>query len=695
MINTLPLQGKISIPNTSDLFGNIEYTKNINLSEPGYIKLSSRVAYMLSAKSDANFGLPLSFGRTLNDQFYIATSNKSYIMNTDIANYIISTDLGTNAPTATMQGGGTFWQSNWHVTDNVSLWIKNRITGNWAQAGSPTIIFAFTGVSHQPEPFVSAPGVGSLTVNGGTLCLADGNFVKQADSNYALTTTAQLVLPVDFEVTALSYSNYMMGIATKGSNLVSQGWQNKEAVFFTWDGSSGTANGGYSIGSDTIICVKAYKQSWVILTRKGRLLQFTGGGFTELARLPFNYKNRIWGDPVALKAFGQCMVVEDDQIYINIPSQYNPFGRKGQQYMEQTPGGVLCYDPTIGLYNRYCASNSLSILLGISAGNISLSDGTITTALFIPITGSPIKYVSDPTNIIGGLTYNTVYYIIRLTSTTFKLASSAANAAAGIGIIPTSQGAANNYFLAVQVEDYGVSYTSGLGGGIAITGQHTVVHDHLLFGHEVIDGATGTVYDVCCITLPDFKNIGYFVTSKKVSAGLEDELQKIYAKYKPFRTGDSVIIKTKIEDGIGLPLTTPQFTGATSWLTTTQITTTVDMTDAINYLALNPDNALECEIISGSGAGQMSQIVSIVPSGNSYILTLTDILDGAVAGNFCNIKIDNWKVWIPIDSTITPGYSGVAVETSSKWYKTKVILTGTDVTLESLLPVSSPKVPAQ
>lgn len=683
MINSIPTKGKVSIPNTSDIFGNIEYTKNIDCTEPGYIKLSSCVAYLLSQASDPNFALPLSFGRQLNDQFYMATENKSYIMNTLISNYFISADVGTNAPTATLYGGGVFWQSNWHVSDGTYIWIKNRITGNWSQAGSPILVFSFVGVSHMLEPFVSKQ----------TLCAADGNLVHQISQAYDETTAAQLTLPADFEVTGISYSNYMMGIATKSSSILGSGWQNKEAVFFTWDGGSGNANGGYSIGADTILCVKAYKQSWVILTRRGRLMYFNGGGFDELARLPFNYRNRIWGDPIALKMYGQCIQVEDDQIYLNIPSQYNPFGTKGIQYMEQTPGGILCYNPNIGLYNRYCASNTLSILLNV--GSPSLVDGTFTSNQFLPATGNPVKYVNDPTNIIGGLQYNVIYYMIRLTSTTFKLASSLANAQAGIGIIPTSGGASTNSFLALQVEDYGVAYTPGIGGGIGITGQHTVIHDHLLFGHEVMDGLTGNTYGVCCITLPDFKNIGYFVTSKMTSAQLEDYLQKVYLKYKPLKTTDSVVIKTKTEDGIGLPIMTPQFVGTTSWTAVNQITTTCDMSDAIAYLALNPDNVLECEIISGSGAGQMSQIVSLVPSGNSYIITLTDILDGAVAGNFCNVKIDNWKLLAPIDSTITPGYEGVAVETSSKWYRVKVILIGSNITIESVLPVSSTKVPAQ
>lgn len=690
MPNPIPLNGKISIPNTSDLYGNIEYTKNLNLSKPGYIKLASRVAYMISQLSDANFGLPLSFGRKLNDQFYIATKNNSYIANTLISNFFIAADGGTNAPTATQQGFGYFFNNKWHVTDNGFIWVKDPSTGNWSKGGSP-FAFSINGVSHMMESFPIINTAAGLFA----LAICDGNTVHVVDQTYSTAgfSSQQLGLPPEVEATAISYNNGEMGVATKLSS-TNGSWQDGEAVFYTWDGQTNGFNGSFSVGSDTIICLKRYKTSWVLLTRKGLLLYFNGSGFQELCRLQFNYENRVWSDPLILKMFGGCINVEDDVININLPTMYNQSNKRGQTYIENIPGGVHIYDPKIGLYHRYAPSNSLSILLNV--GVPSLVDGTFTSNQYLPATGNPIKYVNDPTNIIGGLVYNQVYYIIRIDSTRFKLAATQADAIAGNFIIPTSNGATTNSFLCVEVQDYGASYTTGNTGGIAQTGQHTVLHDHLLFGSELINGADNSVNGVCCVTIPGFKNIGYFVTSKMASANIKDILNYAITRFKPLSTGDGITVKVKYEDYVGLPVTSTQLNAVTTWVNNKTITTTANIVEAMNYLAFDTANELECEIIAGSGAGQMPQVVGIVPSGNSYIITLADTVDGAAAGNNCHFLINNWKKYDDISLTsVTDSFKKTSINKTSKWQKVKVILFGVDTTIETVQPLTKPVVLAE
>lgn len=681
MFSPIPTQSKVSIPNTSDLHGNIEYSKNINFTEQGYIKLASRVATMLSSAQDSNMGLPLSFGRALNDQMYVASSNKSYIFNTQPNNYVLSQDAGTAAPTSVLQGYGVFWQNNWHVSDITHINIKDHTTGNWSTAGAP-FTFGTNGVAHMLEPFV----------NRASLAASDGNVVRQLSTAYVAGGTGypNLTLPVDYEVTSIKYNNFKLGVATKLSNTAF--WQNQEAQFIVWDGATAIANQSFSIGSDTIVCLVPYKTYWAMLTRRGRLLYFNGGGLDELATLPFNFKNRIWADPVALKAYGSCMVVEDNLIYLNIPTQYNPFGTKGQQYQENIPGGVLVYDPFVGLSNRYSASNSRSYYFTSAAPD--LVTGKFTTSAAMPPTGSPIKYVYNSANLIGGLTYNTVYYIIVYDATHFALALSYTDAINMNPIIPTSGGDAANAFLSVDVQDYGVSFSSGNNGGIGVFGTHTVMHDHLLFGAEVLDGVSGSLNDVVCVTLQGFKNIGYFVTSKMASSQITDILQAMVAKYKPLRTGDGVILKVKSEDYVGLPVTTPQYTGATTWTSSTVLTTTADISEAYAYItqATNIESSvpqLECEIISGAGAGQMPQITSIAFAGGTYTITLAESVDGASAGKFCNIKIDNWYRFDDNDGLTAKGYIMPTVGKVGKYFKAKVILYGVDTTLESFAPVST------
>lgn len=688
----IPQAGVIAVQNLSDLLPNIKVTKNLNFDLPGYIRLSPRVVAVQSGRIDSNLGLPLSFGRTVSDKMFIATSNKSFIFNTPADGYIFGSDFGTNAPTGNYQSWGAWWQNNWQVTDNTNIWIKNRTTGNWTQAsnGGTPIAFGESGVSHCQELFRSQ----------NTMCFADGSFVRQYNTDYSHTvdnqsTTLDLILQTDFEVTSLAFNAGYMGVGTMLSTLFgSTEWQNQDAYFFTWDGATVKPSKGYPIFSDMIIAICAYQTTWALLTRRGRLLVFNGGGFKVLATLPFNFNNLSWSDPVTITAFGKCMTVEDDKIHVNLPTTYNKFGKKGQQYLDSSPGGVWTYDPIIGFYNRYTPSNSLSYDIGVSGGNINLTTGVFQCNTNPPATGNPIKYVFDPANPIGGLTFNTVYYIIRIDSTHFKLAATKADAIAGNFILPTSGGASNNFFLAIDTQDFGASFLPGKTGGIGLFGTETQMHKHMIFGSEIHDGLSGNTYGNLCIVVPGFDNRGYLVTYKITSAELIDIIQKIFFKFRPLRATDSFIIKIRTDDVLGLPVSTPQYSGVTQWVDSTHITTTCDISDAYNYFnnpvseTVTPE--LECEIISGSGAGQMPQVSGIALNAGTYTITLAEAVDGASVGNFCNILINNWKKKLVIDSTALATTQEVPIIENAKWYEFKVEFRGDGTTMEKMQVISQP-----
>lgn len=79
------------------------------------------------------------------------------------------------------------------------------------------------------------------------------------------------------------------------------------------------------------------------------------------------------------------------------------------------------------------------------AGTVNTATEVITVASNTWMTtGTPITYVS--TTPIGGLTSGTTYYVINVSSTTIKLATTAANAAAGTAIDLTSAGSGTGYF---------------------------------------------------------------------------------------------------------------------------------------------------------------------------------------------------------------------------------------------------------
>lgn len=668
----IPQNGKVSVPNNSDLFGNLWYTKNINLEEEGYIKLSSRSIALISEADDSNVGIPVAFGRNgvgnNSTTFFTATSNQAYDIVVGNVNLSTTEDTGTNNPSCSFDSSGLWFINRWHVSTNTKIFYKTAV--NWTDSG----VSLTSGKAHPMESFR----------NRQTLCVGNGNTVLQYDTSYASSTT--LTIPADYEVIGLSYSNNKMAVITMLSDTTSG--QNQEAFLFVWDGANTSASQGFPVGSDTIMAIVPYKSSWVILTRAGQLKYFNGGGFENLANFPFYYSGVTLGDPQNREAFGTSMSVDGDVILINIGDDFNPYTQKGERIVQNNPCGIWCYDPDVGLYHRYSPSISLGSMITVTSGNINTTTDIFTkTAGTLPPTGSPIKYTSDRSNQIGGLSVGTVYFIIKITSTTFKLATTKANADAGNWIDITSTGAANNYFVGIDVLDFGVTTSTGRTGGIGLLGIQSNTFDHIIFGGEYVKYNSNIDYATINLTISEFDNRGYFVTAKITSQEVTDNSQKVFIKYRPLKNQDLIVVKYKNDDVAGIPTSTSSATGGTSsrcnWTSSTTFTTTTDLSEVESYIN-DSDGECEVEIVNGAGAGQMAQISTITESSGTYTITLAEEIIGAASGYICDTIIDNWKKIGEITTSDTKGWMEFPINKSSKYIKLKVELRGSNTTVEEL-----------
>lgn len=677
MIQIPQANKKFQQTNKSDVSGNIWYTKNINFDEEGYIKLSSRAASIACVEDYSNFSYPLSLGRyNLTGGAYIVPGNTDdHVFDVDLSLGGLAVNgnntTGGNRPSGAQTNRGKWWQNKWHV---VGLEVSNLLNtglftdtlGTWAKVLSNVFTL---GYPHPLEVFRSRT----------TLCVGDANIVRQYTPAYVACSSAtspagaQLTLPADYTVIDLAYNGDMMGIATQTANTLPG--QNQEAMFYTWDGLQTSANKGYPVGSDAVIQVKAYKSSWVLLTRNGKVLYFNGDGFTELTTLPFFFK-KLNVDVGSM--FGDIMTVSGDLIFFNIPADITYFGLKQERFMQNFNGGVLCYDPAVGLYHRY--SPSISKLYQIAVSSVDTTADILTGSGTIPATGNPILYSNDPANPIGGLSLGVVYYLIRHNTTTFSLARTYADAIAGNKIDLTSNHSGT--FLALALTDYGSSKATAT-NAIMTMGSQSYNYDHLMFG-GYYENVSGVPKQNLCLTIPQFANRGYFVTPKIESKQIEDNMIELYLKYKPLRSTDSIIIKHKKKDHIGIPVTTPQRGLICTWTSSLTLTTTADISEIFTYLS-NPINSAECEIISGAGAGQMPQIASIALNAGTYTITLSEVVDGVVNGNSCNVIIDNWRVCATITSSDSENWKQISVAKVSKWHKFKIELRGVEVTIEQLI----------
>lgn len=662
----IPQSGRFAQPNTSDLFGNIWYTRNMNFDEQGYAKLSSRTVSILSEIDDNDLDMPISFGRA-GDEFHVVTGEDPFDLSVATSDLSIAQDTNTDSPTLTQDSWGKWFQNRWHATTLTKIWYTTGAA--WTDTG----VSLTTGKVHALETFK----------NKNSLAVSNGNTVLLLSTAYATTVT--LTVPADFEVIGLSYSNAQMGVVTMMSDTAAG--QNQEAFFFVWDGSSTSAGRGYPIGSDAILAIAAYKSSWVILTRTGELLYFNGGGFELLATLPFGFKNTAWGDSQNRITFGDVMAVESDLIYVNVGNDYSSFGRKGETYVQNNPAGIWCYDPSVGFYHRY--SPSISPIYQLSVSSVNTTTDILTCTGTIPATGNPVKCTYQAIDPIGGVSIGKVYFIIKHSATTFSLAETKALAVAGVKVNLTSDTTAK--FLAINVLDFG-SPKSNRVGGIGIVEYRRETADHLVFGSELRDFDSSSNNDYLNLTTTRFENRGCLVTAKAVSPGVTDNAQKVYVKYRPLDVEDKIILKYKEKDILGLPTSTPQWSNVATictWTGDDSFTTTADLSEVETFINDN-DGECEVEIIAGAGAGQAAQISSITTDGTNYDVVLSEAIVGATSTYTCDVSIDNWKLLktnmdaSSITSADTDGYKEFPIATNSKWILLKAELRGSETCIEGI-----------
>lgn len=748
MISIPSSKKQFSQPNNSDLFGNIYYTRNVNFDEQGYVKLSNRSVLLKSSAGDSNFGIVPSFGRISAGEFFIPTSGNPYIAQISSANITVSPDANPMVPQGLgFTTGGRWWNDRWFITTGTNVWYRDtsgnpwtkinipsdaQDQGNWnastntpnLQSGVGTPGFFYTvNVAGQTNLDGNYPwNVGDIAYFSGqlgkwlninlsstltsgnihcmdvfrsrnTLCVADGNIVHQFDTSYAQQQATNLILQSDFQICGMAYSGENLGIITRLSSAVSG--KNIESQFYVWDGTADSVNSGTPIGADMAVAIVAYKSSWVILTRTGQLLYYTGasaysvGGFKVLATFPFYFKNQVWGDFLNQLAYGDAIVVNGDYIYINIPGTLNSYGLPSQTSSPQFQSGIWCYDPSIGLYHRNSPSISQANIGVIQQSGIDIgtSQVTVYTGAVVPVTGNPVRYVNDQGSAIGGLSLYTTYYVIQISTTVFQLATTRANALAGIFIPLISQGASIHNFLFVNVLDYGTSGSSRV-GGIGLQGISNQVLQQYLYSSFLLPVNSSAEMPCLCMDIPFFPSRGYVVTSKLTSSAVEDQYEKVFIKFSNMADDDQIILKQKLEDVQGLPFATKG--QSCTWLTNTTFTTSSDLSVAYSYLQL-ASKVLEAEIINGAGSGQGSTVISITLAAGVYTVVLKDSLEGITVGNLCDVCLENWKQFGQVSTTDVNGYKELPIGIPSKQVSIKAIMSGVSnrMRIESLQIINS------
>lgn len=654
---------RLSQPNNSDVNGNLYQTRNIDLDEEGYIKLAQGTVSVYDESKDADFNHVTSLFSSISglhfvgdDLFRVGTVE----FGMSVTN---SSATDTTPPTPGSRQDGVLFNGSDVVTDAGGA-VKYQDSGTWTTIAGVT--------ASTPSAVTVFPVQNSLLVGA-------SNKVFRVNTSWAVAQT--LTLPADYKVTSIDINGNYAYIGTTHIYY-------EEAMMFVWTGINTTNDGSYGVGAPEVMSLRKYGSSVAILDSKGRLSQFNGSGFTPLGALPIAYKNDEWGSraTAANPMSGNGMTVDGDLIYINVSTVVDGYNRSVNPAFI---GNVWCYDPKVGLYQKYSTTNNTVLSdTAIDTADINTTTDVITVSgITVPPTGSAVFYTG--TTAIGGLVLNSWYFVINQSSTTLKLAQTYEDAMTGAAIDLTSTSNTNKLYFVKQY-DYGqgVAVSSdGSNGGISVLSD--VRYDErqlgrIAFTFDTFSLTSTTRQWKLVLPCPAIKNLGYFVTPKMFAENSKDIFNSITLRFKPLTYKDKITIKYRTSERSGLPAVPRSQTttdNLVTWTSATTFTTPSSVTENF-YDFSTVEVGDEVEVIAGSGSGFMSEVASISKSGFQYTVTIADSNPFITASDTSMVKIDNWTTLEVIDgSTFAGTEKVVSVDANSGWAQFKIIMEGVGVTI--------------
>ena len=654
--------------NKGDLSGTIFASKNINLDEEGYIKLADATFAQYTTDDDTNFD-------TVDAMFPMDGSiylNSNEVFSGELDGGPLSQHAeDTGVPTPGVEEDVIYFNGVEVISDGTSIYYQGT-SGVWTAVS----MSGFT---------TSVPTAMCTWGAENSLAIGNSNKIKFVNTSWAVNGTV-MTLPNEYQVSSLASNGSQLYIATRSKS-------GGEAMIFVANGIAASADSMYSCGTFELASIKTFKSSIVGITSLGQLVQFTGGGFSELASLPVYASSKEWADALNdySRVSNRAMTVDGDLVYVNLDSTL--YGGRTLPYF---PSGVWCYDDTNkSLYHKHSLTYSRVLALSgaVVTPNAITNEFTSGSSIATCMTGMPVIYVSGTAK-IPELNERTAYYLIKISSSVFKLATSYTNALAGTAIDISGVGDAGQDFYIFRTNDYGWTTPYNNRGAIAILNS-TTFRDYIagricMTGELFSKQNSTTTRTVFCGVSPYIPNRGYFITPKLESQNIEDTFQKLYIKHKPLKTDEKIIVKYKSKDIDGFPFDSRENPDGTLnwrgiWTDTDTFTTVVDLSEIVA--------GDEIEIISGVGAGHIAHVSSISVNAGTYTVNLSEAFPFAVANDVFYFSVDKWTLLETIDSTNPTnedGYLEIGISdkdglpVNSRFIQFKVEMRGVGVTISEL-----------
>ncbi len=669
MINIPTTNKQWKQANQSDLLGNVYITKNITFDTEGYLRLSYSPRSAINEVTDTDFNNPAVILYSENYGYFVETWEEAFQVDTSILATTPTQIVTAGVPSGDIQSDAVWFGGLMPVSQDTDVDYYTP-SGGWTDTD---ITLTNTAQSqHQMVNFLSLSA----------LAIADVNTVKLYASPLTATPTliTTLTISLNFHITAMCYFNQNLYIAT-------QDRYGGHAFMYVWNGLGTAAQQVYEVDSNMIFSICAYKNSVALLTGAGSILQFNGGGFDLLAGFPSYYTDQSISDTTNIDMYKNVMKANGDLLYILFNNSNN-----NQNRLLSQPDGIWCYDETVGLYHRYSLSNAIVSIQTIATANVNTTTEQITVSSPAVVTGTETFYSTESGTAIGGLTDKTKYYVIKIDATHIQLASTLANAVAGVPINLTGTGNSAQKFTFFPNIDFGQYFTERM---FALTVIERPV-DNRIYGTDVLWGAEIIRRD----NAGDYANLGtvsdgveargYFVTPKIFSSNVTDTQNRVTLKFSKFTSElNKIIIKYRTYDDMRQYINTADWD--MTWTSTTTFTSTE--TGWIDAVVGN-----EVEILEGAGGGLLAHITNISINAGTYTITLDDSYDNYTSGDIGKAIFRNWIKWKTIvygDSNANQYFLSDQLGVDGKFVEFKIELRGVQTRIEELLVDNVSRLPAK
>lgn len=663
---------RYSVNLSTDLFGNIARTRNLDFNRPGYLALAQKPYVMYTEVDDVDFETPLALVSD-DDTVYIITSENPFTLDPSTGAAFVSEIISGTPPSLGFQSDGVFFNGELHASADTA--IHSYGGGTWAQD--------YTGLSSSyPHPLC-------VSEHQQYLAVGNGNTVRLINTSYTLVTT--LTIPVEHVVTWIRWRANLLWVGTRNI-------QGGEGKVFLWNGSGTAAQAGYGVGAEWAFsgCVYDIENTIAVVSASGLLLKFTGSGFApirddagNIMAFPVYYSPFNWGSSAATsnllgKVASRGMEARGRRIYMNVDSTLEYTNGGTPSYLPNFPGGLWCFDPTVGLYHKAGLDHKTHSTVTFS----SLSSDTLTmSAAEVYETGDPV-FISAVGSLTGDIKANKIYYAIKVSSTQIKLAFTPQQAIDGVNITITG----SVTFAVMRMNAYesvGAHQTDRTGGLCVVKGFGTsrFVASEVIWAGDTRSSTGSTIGAVMSFGLG--KNVGSFVTPKLQASAITDSFSEYLAKFGDLNIPTrKIIVKYRTKKRWGMPGRRDFGGGSITWVNSTSFTLNPKAFDI--YSAQEGD---EIEFTRGAAAGYTAHIEDItVDSATQWTITIDEAMPDVTASDTSKILIDNWTKFAVISTAddAIAAYEGfkkgaLGAETdetqnASKWIELKFELRGyTDI----------------